>query len=349
MVKRRAGGGRAAVLACGVFLWIVPAQAWDEEGHVIVTRLAIRGLPATMPAWVRSPATESRLAYLSAEPDRWRGQDNVHLNHVNNPEHFMDEELLHAYGLTFANLPPLRREFTDHLATERALHPEKFEAYDRSRDADYTRRVPGLLPYAVAELQWKLAASWSTLKTYEKNRELVSDETIKHARDNVVFHMGILSHFVGDGAQPLHTTIHYNGWSGANPKGYTTSRQFHRRIDGGVLERHGITRDSLLGRARQARRVSTKDYWRDICEYLQDSFEQVEPLYALEKSGELDGPAGKRFIEDRLLAGGSTLAGVWAAAYEGAGIDDFLEAKLRRKAARAASSTQPADGAEGRP
>ena len=37
--------------------------------------------------------------------------------------------------------------------------------------------------------------------------------------------IGDLSHFVGDGAQPLHVTVHYNGWGEyPNPKGYTSAR-----------------------------------------------------------------------------------------------------------------------------
>jgi len=28
----------------------------------------------------------------------------------------------------------------------------------------------------------------------------------------IVFYAGWLGHYVGDGSQPLHTTIHYNGW-----------------------------------------------------------------------------------------------------------------------------------------
>ena len=61
-------------------------------------------------------------------------------------------------------------------------------------------------------------------------------EEITNAQANVVYRMGILSHFVGDAAQPLHTTEHFNGWTGENPKGYTTSRRFHSWVDGGFFK-----------------------------------------------------------------------------------------------------------------
>lgn len=314
-----------------ISVWALPglqAFGWDEEGHVTVTRLAVESLPTSMPAWIRTPEVRTRLEYLSVEPDRWRGQDNIHLDHINKPDHFIDAELLQPYGLSLETLPRLRREFTDALATQRALHPEKFGRDDRPDDPEYTHDVPGLLPYAIAELQWKVASSWSTLNAYERHRKYVTEDMIRNARENVVFHMGILSHFVGDGSQPLHTTSHFNGWSGENPRGFTTSNKFHSYIDGGVLRRHGIDRDSLKGRALSPAAVSTKAYWRNICAYLERTHDQVVPLYELEKSGDLNKEAGKKFIEQRLLDGGAMLAGVWEAAYNGAVIDDYLERKL---------------------
>ena len=46
--------------------------------------------------------------------------------------------------------------------------------------------------------------------------------------------IGYLAHYVGDGSQPHHTTIHYNGWNRdtPNPEGFTTSRQTHGVFEG---------------------------------------------------------------------------------------------------------------------
>jgi len=325
-----------------------PVSAWDEEGHVVVTRLAHSRLPERMPAWVRTMEVRQRLEYLSAEPDRWRGQKNVHLDHINNPDHYIDIEDLEVYGLTLRTLPPLRREFLDVLAAQRALKPDKFPPYDREKDKSYSYNIPGLLPWEIAELQWKLAASWTQLKTYEQHREHVSETAIRNARENIVYQMGILSHFVGDGSQPLHTTRHHHGWVGPNPRGYTTEKSFHQRIDGGVIDHHRITAEALLDRARPPRKVSQEAYWEDICAYLGETFEKVEPLYALEKSGELDKAAGRQFIEECLLEGGSMLAGVWVAAYDGARIDEFRVNRLMGEKARSARQKQAA-GKRGTP
>ncbi len=321
----------ATTATCLLFLACSPAAAWDEDGHIIITRAAFVKLPETMPQWLRTAEVRARLEYLSAEPDRWRGQHNNHLDHINSPDHYIDEELLHPYGLSIKTLPLFRREFTDILATQRALHPEKFDPYDRTRDKSYTHLSPGLLPYRIAEVQWKIAASWTTLKTYEKHPDLVTKEMIDNARQNIVYHMGILSHYVGDGSQPLHTTEHHHGWVDPNPKGYTQEREFHQYIDGEIILLHGFTPDSVAKKALSPRTITQDGYWKEIGAYLYETYELVEPLYALEKSGALRGEAGKRFIEDRLLSAGSMLSGVWVSAFEGARIDDFRENQLKEK------------------
>lgn len=306
------------------------ALAWDEDGHAIVTHLAIDALPPDMPEWLRTPEVRTRLAYLSSEPDRWRGQDEPVLNHINGPDHYIDEEKLTPYGLSLKNLPKFRNEFIDIMATQRARNPEKFNIKPDPKhpDKDYTQLNPGVLPYRIAELEWKLAAGWTQLKTYEAHRDKVSEATIQNARENIIYTMGILSHYVGDGAQPLHLTEHHHGWVGANPKGFTTDSKFHAYIDGGVIDLHHISYDSLKERAKPFRTIDPKNYWPDVCGYLYETFEEVEPLYELEKSGELKQAKGKAFIENRLREGGAALAGVWTAGYRAAKIDEFRVKRL---------------------
>lgn len=305
------------------------AIAWDEEGHVIVTRLAFQALPTSMPAWIRTPEVQARLEYLSAEPDRWRGANSIQLDHVNKPDHYIDLELLEPYGMTIDTMPPLRRQFTDALAEFRIAHPEVARDYKPESDKDYVYRVPGLLPYAIAEWHAKVVSSWSTLKTFEANRSAVTDAMMAAARDNVVYNMGILSHFIGDGAQPLHLTIHHHGWLGDNPRGFMTSSRFHSYVDGTVLMRHHFTRDQLPGPAKSPAKVSPDRCWHDVAAYLTASHTQMVPLYELQKSGDLDKDKGKAFIRDRLTEGGSMLAGLWVCAWETPVNDTFLDKKLK--------------------
>lgn len=305
------------------------ALAWDEEGHVVVTRLAFQALPTSMPAWIRTPEVQARLEYLSAEPDRWRGANAVQLDHINKPDHYIDLELLEPYGMTLSTMPQLRRQFTDALCEFRIKHPEVAKDYKPEADGDYVYRTPGLLPYSIAELHWKVVSSWSTLKTFEANRAAVSDAMIASARENIVYNMGILSHFVGDGAQPLHLTVHHNGWVGDNPRGFGTSKRFHSYIDGGVLKRHEFDRDHLPGPAKPPAKISPDKCWQDVAAFLKASHAQMVPLYEMEKSGDLQKAPGKALINDRLVAGGSMLAGMWVCAWETPVNDTFLDRKLK--------------------
>jgi hypothetical protein len=154
--------------------------------------------------------------------------------------------------------------------------------------------------------------------------------------------MGIISHFVGDGSQPLHLTEHHHGWVGDNPKGYTREHGIHQYIDSGVIFDQHITFESLASQARAPKRISKDDYWQDILSYLDKTYQEVEPLYVLEKSGDLKKEPGRKFIEDRLLEGGSMLAGVWVAACENAKIDEYREKQLMANK-HLPAATQPAE------
>jgi hypothetical protein len=77
------------------------------------------------------------------------------------------------------------------------------------------------------------------LNTYEKNRDRVSAATIQSCQAEVLHHMGLMSHYVGDTAQPLHTTKHHHGWVGDNPQSYSTAEDFHAHIDGVFIDYGG--------------------------------------------------------------------------------------------------------------
>ena len=48
--------------------------------------------------------------------------------------------------------------------------------------------------------------------------------------------IGVMGHYVGDGSQPHHTSIHYNGWGDyPNPEGFTNSRRTHGLFEGDDL------------------------------------------------------------------------------------------------------------------
>lgn len=340
---------RAICVICIALLPAGQAAGWNERGHAIITRLAVAGLPPDVPDWVRERRTADRLAYLSNEPDRWRGTKLACLAHLNEPEHFIDVEHLTPYGMSLKTLPTLRYDFVGRLAAQRALHPDRFPPVKAESDPKMLRLTPGLLPYRIAELHAEIVSGWSTLQTFEANTALCEPGAIEAARERIIEAMGLLSHYVGDAAQPLHTTEHYNGWVGENPNGYTTEKGFHRFIDEGVLTLHGLTSRGLLPSARAAREIAADKVWEATLEHIDRSHRTVESLYKLEKSGELKNEAGRVFIEDRLLDAGSMLAGMWASAYGMRQTDAYLTEWLKSPQRRdtpggvLAPASQPAE------
>ena len=114
----------------------------------------------------------------------------------------------------------MRYDFVADIARARAAHPEKFPPIDPDKDADHTRELDGFLPWAITENYEKLKSGFSSLKAFQTHGGTPTE--IANAQADIIYVMGVMGHYVGDGSQPLHTTVHFNGWVGDNPKGYTT-------------------------------------------------------------------------------------------------------------------------------
>lgn len=292
------------------------AGAWDAHGHRVITYLALDGLSPDMPQFLREKSMRDQIAEQSNEPDRWRGCDVSCLHHENAPDHYLDVELLDQFGLTLDTIPPLRYEYLRALAISKHEHPEKVDTYDASKDPHRTKEWPGMLPWAIVEHHAKLQSAFNTLRILEKLNDPARSHQLAMARSNVAYHMGVLSHFVGDAAQPLHTTRHFNGWDGPNPNGYTTAKSFHSYIDGDVIELHKLTYATLKSTMKFERKIGKGEAWLAGLAHIRRGFERVEELYQLEKSGALKSEPGREFIAARLRDGADTLAAYYRSAWD---------------------------------
>ncbi len=304
----------AACLA--VVLAAAPAFGWGARGHRLVTQLALDGLAPDMPSWLHDPEVAARIAEQSNEPDRWRGTHRPAIAHDANTGHYIDAEDLEQFGLTLKALPRLRDDYVAAIVRARIEHPDTVKPYDDAKDPDHTKEFPGFLPYAMDEHFAKLQASFNTYRAAEAVGDRARPGALQQAKEDVIYEMGILSHFVGDAAQPLHTTRHHHGWVGENPQGYTKDNGFHSYIDTRILEIHDITYEGLKGSVKFERSVSGSDPWNDMLAHIERSYNQVEPLYKLQKSGELTKDEGKAFITERLADGATMLAALYNAAWQ---------------------------------
>ena len=336
----------AAAAALG--MCVFHAGAWDYEGHHAINELALASLPADFGGFPLTPALKTRIAFLAGEADRWRNVGDLPLKHFNGPDHYIDLEDLKQYGLTPETLPLMRYDFVGDIVRERAAHPEKFPPIDPARDADHTRELSGFLPWAITEYYEKLKSCFSYLKTFQKFGG--TPEEIANAEANVVYVMGVMGHFVGDGSQPLHTTMHFNGWVGDNPHGYTTSLRFHAWIDGGYLRKTGgIDVGKLAGRIHPAERIKNagqpEGLFRAAVAYLVEQNKCVGPLYELDKEGRLTGEGdmgreGRVFLDGQLVKAGQMLGDIWYTAWLEAPEDQYLQRQLQERRA-AAADNQP--------
>jgi len=316
------------------------AVAWDYEGHRAVNQLALAALPKDFPAFVRVPEAAERIAFLSGEPDRWRNMgDDLPLSHCNGPDHYFDLEQLTDFGLTPQTVPMLRYDFTAKLALARAAHPEKFPPIDPLKNKDHTRELVGFAPWAITEYCGKLRSGFSYLKAFQDYGG--TPEEIANARQNIIYVMGVMGHYVGDCAQPLHVTHHHHGWVGANPHHYTTNYGFHAWIDGGFLHKTGgVQAEPLARRIRPARIVGdplqADDLFRQVMAYLLETQKSVEPLYQLDQQRKLsadnaDHQAGREFLEAQLVRGGQMLGDLWFSAWQQATEDKYLIRNLTER------------------
>ena len=168
----------------------------------------------------------------------------------------------------------------------------------------------GFLPYRMLELFQTLRIEFRLWRatTDPIKREMIEQRIINDA--------GILGHYVTDGSNPHHTTMHHNGWIGDNPKGYSTDNTIHSRFENVYVRTHMQVNDllPLIGAAR----VITKPR-EEVIAYLQTSKSLVEKLYELEKK-EAFGEATKseehkKFVQERLAAGAQMLRDLWWTAW----------------------------------
>lgn len=318
-----------------------PACAWDYEGHRAVNQLALAALPVDFPAFVRAPAAAERIAFLAGEPDRWRNTPDLPVKHCCSLDHYLDYEQLAMAGMKDTDVPPMRYVFATRFAASRAAHASQFPPIAEEHNGARTLEWPGFVPWAIAENYGKLKSAFSYLKVYQM---LGTPEEVSNAEANILYLMGTMGHYVGDCSQPLHLTIHHNGWVGDNPEQYTRWPGFHAWIDGGFIDKAGIKTADMIGRIDPATALKLMPASGDrdpmfsaVLDYLKAQHAFVGPLYALEKNGAFKAdaptisPEGRKFIEERLLAGSRMLASIWVTAWKEAGPDPYLEKRLLKR------------------
>lgn len=273
------------------------AFGWGDDGHKIINRAAVNAVPAEIPAFFK--AGIDRIVYDGPEPDRWRTTLEPNLKTAQEPDHFIDLERVSDIG----ELPEGRYEFIKLLYAKRARATENPD--------DYLPEKVGFQPYIALEVYDRLKVAFREYRRL-KAASLPTDG----AEQNAIFYAGWLGHYVGDAANPLHTTIYYNGWVGPNPKGYTTAK-IHWPFESDMVTKNLAYMSDITGQVSAPKPLENP--FRDYIAYLEASNKLVEPLYQLEKKGDFNNGGndeGKKFVRTRLAAGAQMLANMYLTAWE---------------------------------
>jgi len=257
----------------------------------MINRLAIETLPADVPAFLKTPEAINEIEYLGPEPDRWRSLAEPELNAAQAPDHFINFE----YADIIGTLPRRRYDYSAALTAAEITHP------DKARELEPTR--VGFQPYITNEVWERLKAAMREYRDLSPKHE-----DTKPVEAAILFYAGWLGHYVGDGSQPLHVSINYNGWVlNDNPNGYTTEHTIHEKFESTFVSANIKPADvqPLISAPKPI-----GDEWDAYMTYLRHSQSLVEELYQLDKQKGFDGagtPEGKQFTAERLAAGASML------------------------------------------
>jgi hypothetical protein len=293
-------GTHASVLLLALLTLLAPprgeppaaAPRWGEPGHRMIGLVAAEALPCDMPAFFREAAP--RLAYLNPEPDRWRGREERGLDPA------MDGAHASEHYINFELLPPGALDA-----------PHRFAYLDSLARAGIALPGPGLLPFRILELSQRLRVG------FRQWRAATDPDERRWIEERILNDAGILGHYVGDGSNPHHTTIHHDGWVGENPHGFTTERGFHSRFES-VFVRYQIRTDDVRA-ALTGEPTVFPELRPAILDYLRASHGLVEALYRLDQrepfGRETRGAEHRRFTAERLAAGAAMLRDLWWTAW----------------------------------
>jgi hypothetical protein len=261
--------------------------------------VAARKLPADMPAFFRKAVIE--LGYLCGEPDRWRSATRepslrglAHRDHTFRLEEFAQP------------LPAHRYDFYSQYAGKPKPGGGVYEWADMA-----------FAPYAIAERSEMLAVSFML---WRKARSASAEDrrVRRQIEQNIIHIAGVLGHFVTDTAQPLHVTVHGNGWLPhyPNPRNFTGPPDIHARFESDYVNQAIDERDveALVPDLRP------RGPWLEAAmEHMRESFAHVETVYSLDQQRPFglgaESPEHARFATARLAAAAGALRDFWYSAW----------------------------------
>jgi len=281
-----------------------PGWAWGGTGHRMIGEVAAGHFPKQIPAFLRSRQAVAQIGLLAQEPDISRNAGQPH-DADSDPGHFVDvsDDGSILGGPKLAALPASRRDYDTAL---RAAGTDEYKA--------------GFLPYNIMGGWQQLVKDFALLRRdiaaqkYARKFAMTAAEKNSYARSQAVRQLltlrdlGVWAHYVGDAIQPMHASLHYNGWGeGPNPEGFVTTPGLHAKFEAAFVDAH--IRQQDVAAAMRGYRDCSCTLQERTQNYLTASQAEVVPLYRLEKAGAFDAatPEAKRFVIQQIAEGAAML------------------------------------------
>lgn len=291
---------RARTLACALTATLAlglvsgQAMAWGHRGHAVIDRTAIESLPADGPVFLKNYL--SLIEDSSTLPDDWRDDATPFSKMEEDPNHGWFQE-------QFAFMRPIPRSRVEFIL---ALDVEQHRlAAAHSPEALRTNvRWTGTLPYAAMEVYGQLVMGFRSYRERQAH-----GESTAHIETANAMYVAQLGHYIGDGANPLHVTIHHNGWMGPNPENYTRDPKIHGRMESNFVDAIGLADTDILRTVAPVDRIDG-DVFDAVLAYLKESGGFVQKAYELDKKGAWNDPTSaeaKGLIYQRTARGAGML------------------------------------------
>jgi hypothetical protein len=307
---------KAISQACLGLLNPLNVGAWGVRGHTVANLAAVEGISQDGPAFLRSQ--KAYIGHLGTIPDTWRSPTEPYLRISEDANHGWYTE-----GFDFIPDPPhSRTEFTlrvyDEYLKTKSKDPERakllnirytgLQAY--SIMEGYERMKAGMRLYrgvanadgsGVRNLGTLYAAISPSLRDPAQVKQMLATD--------IAFYMGWVGHYVADAAQPLHNSIHHDGWSGADPKGYTRDPEIHGRFESQFVDLAGVTEEDVVKYMRKEPRL-LEDVWKAVLDHSIEARNFTEDVYRLDLRGAFgnkDDAEARELVCKRLAAGAGFL------------------------------------------
>ena len=244
-----------------------PAFSWGTRAHAVIDHTAVDTLPDDGPVFLKKYA--DYIAGSASIPDTWRQASEPFSKIEEDPNHGWFREQFSFMKV----IPRSRYEFVLELYREHI----RIEKSDPENATRMNVRWTGTLPYAAAEVYGHLVADMRYLR-----KARADGKDTAFLEQTCAFYVAWMGHYIGDGSQPLHDTIHHDGWQGPDPNGYTRDPKIHGRFESQYVDAIALTEEDILPRIGKPGHLQG-DVFDLILAHLDEAGSNVEAIYKLDK------------------------------------------------------------------